>query len=221
MSIFLAMIGIVGFLVSVVLFIIALLKKDKERQKKVLILFALSVILFFVGAMTSPDGEDESKPKSNKTTQTTKRKETKESSSKTKESISSTVKASTSSSSSSSSSKKEFTEADNANYASFFESEINNTLSEQGIETTVTVNADGAVLLYVNVPQDYKYQSKATIQQLADAVLSAKNSTFAKWQLENGFSDATAPLLYLQTQDGTNIAKESLWSGNMKVLVDN
>ncbi len=78
------------------------------------------------------------------------------------------------------------------------------------------------VSIYMTVPQDYKYASNTQIQELADLMLSAKNQQFTKWLSENGFSsDVTAPYLYIQTEDGTNLAKESLWSGNMKLKINN
>ena len=85
-------------------------------------------------------------------------------------------------------------------------------------ETGQVYSATGrGLILYLTVPQDFKYNSKDNIQEFADKVLQVKNETFPVWLVENGYSAQDVSIrLHIKTEDGTVLAKEKL-SGIMKV----
>ena len=85
-------------------------------------------------------------------------------------------------------------------------------------ETGQVYSATGrGLILYLTVPQDFKYNSKDNIQEFADKVLQVKNQTFPVWLIENGYSAQDVSIrLHIKTEDGTTIAKEK-FLGSMKV----
>lgn len=102
-------------------------------------------------------------------------------------------------------------------------SQLNTVLSQNGVTDSVAVMPNGSGVIDVVVPQDYKYLPNSQIQQLADAILSAKNSVFLDWNAkpENSYDEVSAPILYVESPDGATLAKESIWSGSMKRVIDN
>ena len=189
---------------------------------------------------TSKKKEKSSTKQSKKTsaTSSSKKKNTKTSSSSKKEASSSSKKkttkkssetssssktASSSSSTETSSSAKTYDDAANAAFASEFNTQINDALSQGGVTDLFTVMPNGSSLIDVVVPQDYKYLPNSQIQQLADTILSAKENCFQEWNAkpENDYDETYGPRLYVKSPDGTTLAKESFWGGTMKRVIDN
>ncbi|MET3559317.1 hypothetical protein ABID29_002471, partial [Streptococcus rupicaprae] len=78
-------------------------------------------------------------------------------------------------------------------------------------------------LIYVFVPQLYKYASNASIQEMADVIYSNKKSFFKEWAIENGYdlSFTQSPTLIIKSEDDTVLAEESILFGEMKRKIDN
>lgn len=119
-----------------------------------------------------------------------------------------------SASSESASTSKQFNDEEFQKYAIQFQNKLNELVKETG----QVYSAKGrGLILYLTVPQDFKYNSKDNIQEFADKVLQVKNETFPVWLVENGYSAQDVSIhLHIKTEDGTTIAKEKL-SGSMKV----
>lgn len=119
--------------------------------------------------------------------------------------------------------KKEWTAESGKQFAEYLNNEFVTALADQNY--SVRVQSDFAHLVDIYVPQEFKYESNGAIQQMADSVLGAKNRLFNTWAVENGYdlsdSGIFAPKLTIKAEDGSVIAEESTWSGEMKRKVDN
>lgn len=236
--------GFLGFIVAIGALLWSFIKKNKDLRKKSLIGGLLAMIMFFTGVMISPTDDSDSSVETPKTEQTSKtsstkqskkkttatssskKKTTKTSSSSKKESSqtsSSSKTASSSSSTETSSSAKTYDDAANAAFASEFNTQINDALSQGGVTDSFAVMPNSSVLIDVVVPQDYKYLPNSQIQELADTILSAKENCFQEWNAkpENDYDETYGPRLYVKSPDGTTLAKESFWGGTMKRVIDN
>lgn len=119
-----------------------------------------------------------------------------------------------SSSSESASISNQFNDEEFQKYASQFQNKLNELVKETGQVYSATGRG---LILYLTIPQDFKYNSKDNIQEFADKVLQVKNETFPVWLVENGYSAQDVSIrLHIKTEDGTVLAKEKL-SGIMKV----
>ena len=119
-----------------------------------------------------------------------------------------------SSSSESASISNQFNDEEFQKYASQFQNKLNELVKETGQVYSATGRG---LILYLTVPQDFKYNSKDNIQEFPDKVLQVKNETFPVWLVENGYSAQDVSIrLHIKTEDGTVLAKEKL-SGIMKV----
>ena len=138
------------------------------------------------------------------------------SSSSSSSSLSTTTQASSSTSevSSSTLASKKFNDEGFQKYASQFQNKLNEMVKETGQVYSATGRG---LILYLTVPQDFKYNSKDNIQEFADKVLQVKNETFPVWLVENRYSAQDVSIrLHIKTEDGTTIAKEKIL-GLMKV----
>lgn len=118
----------------------------------------------------------------------------------------------------------EYTEESNAAFATAFMNALNQSLADNGANVSVSVQYYGDNLIYVIVPQDFKYETNVNIQKLADTVLDAKENYFNNWAIENGYdlSYTNSPNLYLKSEDDTTLAEESgILNKTMKVKVKN
>lgn len=117
---------------------------------------------------------------------------------------------------------KKYDKKANEQFANYLMTEFNNKLAETGTDETVNVEYYDANLIYIYVNQDYKYLPNVEIQKIVDTLYQAKNDTFAKWAIENGY-DATedVPHLYVFSQDKTELAKEKFLDKGMKLSIDN
>lgn len=116
----------------------------------------------------------------------------------------------------------EYTEASNAEFATYLTTEINNQLSSTGYQ--VVARPIGNNVIYLYVPQDVKYSPNNEIQKIADSLYSIKEHTFSNWAIDKGFdlSFTYSPALYVKAEDDTTLAEESgILNKSMKVKVNN
>lgn len=119
----------------------------------------------------------------------------------------------------------EYTKESNAAFATAFMNTLNQSLADGGVNVSVSVQYMGKNLIYVIVPQDFKYEPTSSIQKLADTVYQAKENYFNEWAIDNGYdlSYTNAPHLYIKSDgDQTTLAEESgILNKTMKVKVKN
>ncbi|PNY22394.1 cell envelope integrity inner membrane protein TolA [Streptococcus parauberis] len=263
MSLFFGILGMLGFPIALVVWLVAFFKKKAVLKKFSGIALILFFISFVVGIILTPPNNNVSKNKTELTSKQIKKieanamkkgeakakkeaeakakkeaeakakkeaeaKAKKEAEAKAKKEAEAKAKKEAEAKAKKEAEAKEeaakpvFDDAANAAFADYLTAKLNENFANSGVTQQVYARGSSNVSIYMTVPQDYKYASNTQIQELADLMLSAKNQQFTKWLSENGFSsDVTAPYLYIQTEDGTNLAKESLWSGNMKLKINN
>lgn len=118
----------------------------------------------------------------------------------------------------------EYTKESNAAFATAFMNALNQSLTDNGANISVSVQYYDDRLIYVIVPQDFKYEANANLQKLADTIFEAKENYFNKWAIENGYDlgYTNSPKLYLKSEDDTTLAEESgVLDKKMKLKVDN
>lgn len=118
----------------------------------------------------------------------------------------------------------EYTEESNASFATAFMNTLNQSLADSGVDINVRVEYYGENLIYVIVPQDFKYEPNASIQKLADSIFQAKENYFTEWAIDNGYDlgDTNPPHLYVKSEDETTLAEESgILERKMKLKIDN
>lgn len=116
----------------------------------------------------------------------------------------------------------EYTAESNTQFAAHLTTEINNKLGDSGYQ--VRVQPVGYNVVYIYVPQDVKYSSRAEIQSIADSLYSIKEDTFTNWAIDNGYDlgFTNSPNLYVKSEDDTTLAEESgIVNKSMKVKVNN
>ena len=118
----------------------------------------------------------------------------------------------------------EYTEESNASFATAFMNALNQSLADSGVDINVRVEYYGENLIYVIVPQDFKYEPNASIQKLADSIFQAKENYFTEWAIDNGYDlgDTNPPHLYVKSEDDTILAEESgILERKMELKIDN
>ncbi|WP_283271177.1 hypothetical protein [Streptococcus dysgalactiae] len=117
-----------------------------------------------------------------------------------------------------------YTKESNAEFATVFQNVLNNALAESGMSTTVRVEYYDNTLIYVYVPQEYKYETNVNIQRLADTIYQAKENKFNEWAIDKGYDlgYTHSPTLYLKSEDDTVLAEESgILKKKMKLKINN
>lgn len=118
----------------------------------------------------------------------------------------------------------EYTEESNSAFATAFMNALNQSLADSGVDVNVRVEYYGENLIYVIVPQDFKYEPNASIQKLADSIFQAKENYFTEWAIDNGYDlgDTNPPHLYVKSEDETTLAEESgILERKMELKIDN
>lgn len=181
----------------------------KRRNQSIVITLLGVVVLVIVMTI---NGEFNSKSETAATSSITTSQETSSNSSST---------ISENSASTSSSSERTYDKEANAQYALYLAEKINRSFSDKGLDWKVTPQINEERIIHLYFPQESKYQSNVDIQWLADAALEMKKSTFNQWVIDNNYPGAVSPILYINSEDGTTLAKEHLMSGTMKLKIDN
>lgn len=118
----------------------------------------------------------------------------------------------------------EYTEESNSAFATAFMNALNQSLADSGVDINVGVEYYGENLIYVIVPQDFKYEPNASIQELADSIFQAKENYFTEWAIDNGYDleYTNPPHLYVESEDDTTLAEESgILERKMELKIDN
>lgn len=176
----------------------------------------LIVVMFLSGDFSKK--ETTSTVSSSTTATSTASPSSSKSTSSTSQSPSVSSSSSTTETSSSTSTTKTLDAEGGKQFAAYFKQQLDAQYADIGYTFPVTGDE---TIIYVSVPQDYKYASNADIQKLADNLLSAKNGKFFTWATENNYDYKNGPILYMQAEDGTVLAEEGAFEGDMNVKVKN
>lgn len=196
-------------------------KRDKKKFKISLI---ICIICFFaIGASPKPKNTD-NKKSDNKVVKTVKTKTTKKQTSNKQKSQNKKADKKPKTDKKKKDDKpkyKEYTTEANKQFCDYYLQELQNSLKQNGLNIAVKVEYVDNALMCVIVPQEFKYASNTDIQYLADNVLKGKNQLFNQWASSNNYNPKDNPNLTLKSEDGTELAVESVFSKTMKRKVNN
>lgn len=196
-------------------------KNLKRWQKWVVVLVCLAVLgkIFEITglapktetepvktAQTSTPSTSKAKPKTSKPSSSTKA-----SSSKSEEQPS---KESSSESSSSEDKLKDITEDQMGSFIDYFKQD----LTDKGLDISTYSFYNRSTILYMTVPNDYKYYNKTDLQKFADGMLAKEHEAFNVWAGINSVNYERYPMFHIKTDDGNALASQKL-NGSMEVKV--
>ena len=196
-------------------------KSLKRWQKWVVVLVCLAVLgkIFEITglapktetepvktAQTSTPSTSKAKPKTSKPSSSTKA-----SSSKSEEQPS---KESSSESSSSEDKLKDITEDQMGSFIDYFKQD----LTDKGLDISTYSFYNRSTILYMTVPNDYKYYNKTDLQKFADGMLAKEHEAFNVWAAINKVNYERYPMFHIKTDDGNALASQKL-NGSMEVKV--
>nr|UVY30903.1 MAG: hypothetical protein [Bacteriophage sp.]DAR69484.1 MAG TPA: hypothetical protein [Caudoviricetes sp.] len=196
-------------------------KNLKRWQKWVVVLVCLAVLgkIFEITglapktetepvktAQTSTPSTSKAKPKTSKTSSSTEA-----SSSKSEEQPS---KESSSESSSSEDKLKDVTEDQMGSFIDYFKQD----LTDKGLDISTYSFYNRSTILYMTVPNDYKYYNKTDLQKFADGMLAKEHEAFNVWAAINKVNYERYPMFHIKTDDGNALASQKL-NGSMEVKV--
>lgn len=151
---------------------------------------------------TSNSSKHKEKPKTSKSSSS------EASSSKTEESKSETKE------SSSSDKPKDITEGQMGSFIDYFKQD----LTDKGLDISTYSFYNRDTILYMTVPNDYKYYDKTDLQKFADGMLAKEHEAFNVWSAINNVNYERYPMFHIKSDDGSAIASQKL-NGEMKVKV--
>ena len=196
-------------------------KNLKRWQKWVVVLVCLAVLgkIFEITglapktetepvktAQTSTPSTSKAKPKTSKPSSSTKA-----SSSKSEEQPS---KESSSEPSSSEDKLKDVTEDQMGSFINYFKQD----LTDKGLDISTYSFYNRSTILYMTVPNDYKYYNKTDLQKFADGMLAKEHEAFNVWAAINSVNYERYPMFHIKTDDGNALASQKL-NGSMEVKV--
>lgn len=196
-------------------------KNLKRWQKWVVVLVCLAVLgkIFEITglapktetepvktAQTSTPSISKAKPKTSKPSSSTKA-----SSSKSEEHPS---KESSSEPSSSEDKLKDVTEDQMGSFIDYFKQD----LTDKGLDISTYSFYNRSTILYMTVPNDYKYYNKTDLQKFADGMLAKEHEAFNVWAAINKVNYERYPMFHIKTDDGNALASQKL-NGSMEVKV--
>ena len=192
--------------------------KNLKRWQKWAIVLACLAVIGKAGEITGLAPKTENKPvKTVQTSTSSKHKEkpktsksasSETSSSKTEESKSETKD------SSSSDKPKDITEGQMGSFIDYFKQD----LTDKGLDISTYSFYNRDTILYMTVPNDYKYYDKTDLQKFADGMLAKEHEAFNVWSAINNVNYERYPMFHIKSDDGSAIASQKL-NGEMKVKV--
>lgn len=189
----------------------------KRWQKWAIVLACLAVI-GKVGEITGLAPKTENKPVKTVQTSTSSKHKEKPKTSKSSSSDSSSSKTEESKSetkeSSSSDKPKDITEGQMGSFIDYFKQD----LTDKGLDISTYGFYNRDTILYMTVPNDYKYYDKTDLQKFADGMLVKEHEAFNVWSAINNVNYERYPMFHIKSDDGSAIASQKL-NGEMKVKV--
>lgn len=91
-------------------------------------------------------------------------------------------------------------------------------LTDKGVDISTYTFHNKDTILYVNVPNDYKYYSKTDLQAFADGLQAKEHEAFNVWAGINGVDFKSYPMIHIKTDDGNSLVSKKM-NGKMEVKV--
>lgn len=192
--------------------------KNLKRWQKWAIVLACLAVIGKAGEITGLAPKTENKPVKTVQTSTSPKHKEKPKSSKSASSETSSSKTEESKSetkeSSSSDKPKDITESQMGSFIEYFKQD----LTDKGLDISTYGFYNRDTILYMTVPNDYKYYDKTDLQKFADGMLAKEHEAFNVWSAINNVNYERYPMFHIKSDDGSSIASQKL-NGEMKVKV--
>lgn len=192
--------------------------KNLKRWQTWAIVLACLAVIGKVGEITGLAPKTENKPVKTVQTSTSSKHKEKPKTSKSSSSDSSSSKTEESKSetkeSSSSDKPKDITEGQMGSFIDYFKQD----LTDKGLDISTYGFYNRDTILYMTVPNDYKYYDKTDLQKFADGMLAKEHEAFNVWSAINNVNYERYPMFHIKSDDGSAIASQKL-NGEMKVKV--
>jgi lipoprotein len=91
-------------------------------------------------------------------------------------------------------------------------------LTDKGVDISTYTFYNKDTILYVKVPNEYKYYPKTDLQAFADGLKTKEHEAFNVWAATNEVDFNSYPMLHIKTDDGDSLVSQKL-NGNMEVKV--
>ena len=91
-------------------------------------------------------------------------------------------------------------------------------LIDKGLDISTYSFYNRDLVLYMTVPNEYKYYDKTDLQRFADGMLTKEHEAFNVWAGINNVSYERSPMFHIKADDGTAIASQK-FNGEMKIKV--
>ena len=91
-------------------------------------------------------------------------------------------------------------------------------LTDKGVDISTYTFYNKDTILYVKVPNDYRYYSKTDLQAFADGLKTKEHEAFNVWAGINGVDFNLYPMLHIKTDDGDSLVSQKL-GGDMEVKI--
>ncbi|CQR23804.1 hypothetical protein BN1356_00172 [Streptococcus varani] len=91
-------------------------------------------------------------------------------------------------------------------------------LTDKGVDIATYTFYNKDTILYVTVPNEYKYYDKTDLQAFADGLKEKEHEAFNVWAAINGVDFNSYPMLHIKTDDGDSLVSQKM-NGDMEVKV--
>ena len=109
---------------------------------------------------------------------------------------------------------KDITEGQMGSFIDYFKQD----LTDKGLDISTYSFYNRSTILYMTVPNDYKYYNKTDLQKFADGMLAKEHEAFNVWAAINNVNYERYPMFHIKTDDGNALASQKL-NGSMEVKV--
>jgi lipoprotein len=91
-------------------------------------------------------------------------------------------------------------------------------LTDKGVDISTYTFYNKDTILYVKVPNEYKYYPKTDLHAFADGLKTKEHEAFNVWAATNEVDFNSYPMLHIKTDDGDSLVSQKL-NGDMEVKV--
>ena len=91
-------------------------------------------------------------------------------------------------------------------------------LTDKGVDIATYTFYNKDTILYVTVPNEYKYYSKTNLQAFADGFKEKVHEAFNVWAGINGVDFKSYPMFHIKTDDGNSLVYQKM-NGEMEIKV--
>lgn len=105
-----------------------------------------------------------------------------------------------------------------ANQMASFIEYLKQDLTDKGVDISTYTFYNRDTILYVTVPNNYKYYNRTDLQAFADGFKEKVHEAFNVWAGINGVDFKSYPMFHIKTDDGNSLVSQKM-NGEMEIKV--